>query len=85
MRQHSRTARFALACSAAAGPPVGSIELTESEIIKDGVRDRQATPAGPGVLRETQGNLQALGRGTRISCYPEELYQCFESVCACVR
>lgn len=62
-RQHTRTARFALADYAAAGRPAGSIQLMESEIITAWVRDRQATPAGPGVLREAQETLQTLDRG----------------------
>lgn len=66
MRQRTRTARFALADCAAAGPPAGSIKFMGSEIIMAWVRDRQATPAGLGVPSETQ-NTPGLRQGALVS------------------
>jgi hypothetical protein len=63
MRQHTRMDRFALADYAATGLPAGNIQLMVSQISRALVRDRQATPAGPGVPREAQDTLQTSDRG----------------------
>lgn len=63
MRQHTRMDRFALADYAATGLPAGNIQLMVSQIFRALVRDRQATPAGPGVPREAQDTLQTSYRG----------------------